>query len=139
MSKSPGWRQGDAARRAQREHNRSIQGVESTPKEEGTTMADNGTRKYYLPESEMPNVYYNIMADLPEPPPPVLHPATGQPVGPDDLAPLLPMVLIMQEVSTERALEDPEPAREAHRRYRPSPATRARRLEPAVAPPAKPR
>ena len=70
-------------------------------------MADNGTRKYYLPESEMPKVYYNIMAELPEPPPPVLHPATGQPVGPDDIAPLFPMALIMQEVSTEREIEIP--------------------------------
>lgn len=100
-------------------------------------MADNGTRKYYLPESEMPKVYYNIMADLPEPPPPVLHPATGQPVGPDDLAPLFPMALIMQEVSTEREIEIPEPVREVYRMYRPSPLIRARGLEKALDTPAK--
>ena len=65
--------------------------------------------KYFLPESEMPKSWYNIAADLPQPPPPVLHPGTGQPIGPDDLAPLFPMDLILQEVSTEREIEIPEP------------------------------
>ncbi len=84
-------------------------------------MADNKTRKFVLPESELPAAYYNIVADLPTPPPPVLHPGTGQPVGPDDLAPLFPMALIMQEVSTEREIEIPEPVRDVYRMYRPSP------------------
>ena len=65
------------------------------------------TIKYLLSETEIPKEWYNIVADLPEPPPPVLHPGTGQPVGPDDLAPLFPMELILQEVSVERYLEIP--------------------------------
>ena len=95
------------------------------------------TIKYLLPEAEMPNSWYNIIADLPEPPPPVLHPGTGQPVGPDDLAPLFPMELILQEVSAERYLDIPEPVREIYRQWRPSPLYRARRLEKALDTPAK--
>jgi tryptophan synthase beta chain len=64
--------------------------------------------KFILPEEEMPTSWYNIQADLPEPLPPVLHPGTGEPVGPDDLAPLFPMELIKQEVSSERWIEIPE-------------------------------
>ena len=67
------------------------------------------TVKYLLPESEIPKSWYNITADLPEPPPPVLRPDTGEPVGPDDLAPLFPMDLILQEVSSERYIDIPEP------------------------------
>ena len=63
--------------------------------------------KYLLDESEMPTRWYNIIPDLPAPPPPPLHPGTHQPVGPDDLAPLFPMDLILQEVSTERYIDDP--------------------------------
>ena len=95
------------------------------------------TRKYVLPESELPQVWYNIAADLPEPPPPVLHPGTGQPIGPDDLAPLFPMALIMQEVSTDREIEIPEPVRDVYRMYRPSPLIRARGLEKALDTPAR--
>jgi tryptophan synthase beta chain len=68
--------------------------------------------KFNLAEADIPKAYYNIAADLPIPLPPVLHPATGKPVGPDDLAPLFPMELIKQEVSTERYNEIPEPVRE---------------------------
>ena len=93
--------------------------------------------KNFLPESEMPKSWYNIAADLPQPPPPVLHPGTGQPIGPDDLAPLFPMDLILQEVSTEREIEIPEPVREIYRQWRPSPLYRARRLEKALDTPAK--
>ena len=64
--------------------------------------------KILLDESEIPRRWYNIMADLPAPPPPVLHPGTHQPVGPDDLAPLFPMALILQEVATERYIDIPE-------------------------------
>ena len=95
------------------------------------------TIKYLLPETEIPKDWYNIVADLPEPPPPVLHPGTHEPVGPDDLAPLFPMSLIMQEVSTERYLEIPGPVREIYRQWRPSPLYRARRLEKALDTPAK--
>ncbi len=95
------------------------------------------TVKYLLPEDRIPQSWYNILADLPEPPPPVLHPGTGQPVGPDDLAPLFPMALIMQEVNTDREIEIPEPVGEVYRQWRPSPLIRARRLEKALDTPAR--
>jgi len=95
------------------------------------------TVKYVLDESRMPKVWYNIMADLPTPPAPVLHPGTKQPVGPADLEPLFPMSLILQEVSTDREIEIPEPVRDIYRQWRPSPLYRARRLEKALQTPAK--
>jgi tryptophan synthase beta chain len=95
------------------------------------------TTKYLLGEEDIPKYWYNIAADLPAPPPPPLHPGTGQPVGPDDLAPLFPMSLIMQEVSTEREVEIPEPVREIYKLWRPSPLIRARRWEKALGTPAK--
>ena len=95
------------------------------------------TVKYTLPEDRIPKVWYNINADLPEPLAPVLHPGTGQPIGPDDLAPLFPMALIGQEVSAEREIEIPEPVREIYRQWRPSPLHRARQLERALDTPAK--
>ena len=95
------------------------------------------TVKYVLDESRLPTHWYNIAADLPEPPPPVLHPGTKQPVGPDDLAPLFPMSLILQEVSTEREIPIPEPVRDVYRQWRPSPLHRARRLERALRTPAR--
>ena len=75
--------------------------------------------KFLLDEDEMPTRWYNIVADLPTPPPPPLHPGTGQPVGPDDLAPLFPMDLILQEVSTERYIDIPEEVHEVYRLWRP--------------------
>jgi len=93
--------------------------------------------KYLLDESRIPKHWYNLVADLPSPPPPVLHPGTLQPVGPDDLAPLFPMELIMQEVTTEREVPIPEPVRDVYRQWRPSPLFRARRLEKALQTPAK--
>jgi tryptophan synthase beta chain len=95
------------------------------------------TVKYLLEESRLPKSWYNIQADLPKPAPPVLHPGTQQPVGPGDLAPLFPMELIMQEVSTERQIDIPEPVRDVYRQWRPSPLYRARRLEAALKTPAK--
>ncbi len=95
------------------------------------------TIKYLLPETDIPKDWYNIIADLPEPPPPVLHPGTHEPIGPDDLAPLFPMSLIMQEVSGERYLEIPGPVRDIYKQWRPSPMFRARRLEKALDTPAK--
>ncbi|MBI3150197.1 MAG: TrpB-like pyridoxal phosphate-dependent enzyme [Betaproteobacteria bacterium] len=95
------------------------------------------TIKYLLDESHLPKFWYNIAADLPSPPPAVLHPGTRQPVGPDDLAPLFPMALIMQEVSTEREIEIPEPVRQIYRQWRPSPLYRARRLEKILQTPAR--
>ena len=93
--------------------------------------------KYLLDESDLPKFWYNIAADLPSAPPAVLHPGTLQSIGPDDLAPLFPMALIMQEVSTEREIEIPRPVRDIYRQWRPSPLYRARRLEKALDTPAK--
>ncbi|MCC6211854.1 MAG: TrpB-like pyridoxal phosphate-dependent enzyme [Burkholderiales bacterium] len=95
------------------------------------------TVKYVLDETRIPKAWYNLMADLPKPPAPVLHPGTKQPVGPGDLEPLFPMSLILQEVSTEREIEIPEPVRDIYRQWRPSPLYRARRLEKALQTPAK--
>jgi tryptophan synthase beta chain len=95
------------------------------------------TVKYLLTEDRIPRAWYNIQADLPTPPAPVLHPGTLQPVGPDDLAPLFPMALIMQEVSTDREVEIPEAIRDVYRQWRPSPLFRARRLEQALDTPAR--
>lgn len=81
---------------------------------------------------QTPTHWYNLVADLPTPPPPPLHPGTHQPVGPDDLAPLFPPELIAQEVSAERLIEIPEPVREVYAQYRPSPLFRARRWEQAI-------
>src|SRR3989442_3332654 len=100
-------------------------------------MPDNVHTKYLLTEDEMPSAWYNILPDLPKPPEPVLHPRTKQPVTPDDFAPLFPMSLIMQEVSTEPYTEIPEPVRQIYRQWRPSPLFRARRLEKALDTPAR--
>jgi len=95
------------------------------------------TVKYVLAERDLPTAWYNIVADLPEPPPPVLHPGTGQPITPDDLAPLFPMAVIGQEVSAERFIDIPQPVRDILRQWRPSPLYRARRLERALDTPAR--
>ena len=95
------------------------------------------TVKYVLDEKDIPRYWYNIVADLPTPPPPILHPGTHQPVGPDDLAPIFPMAVIEQEVSTEREIEIPEPVRDIYRQWRPSPLYRARRLEKMLDTPAR--
>ena len=92
--------------------------------------------KFVLDEERIPKAWYNIAADLPVPPSPPLHPGTGQPIGPADLAPLFPMALILQEVSQDREVEIPEPIREAYQLYRPSPLYRAHRLEAALGTPA---
>jgi tryptophan synthase beta chain len=93
--------------------------------------------KYVMDESRLPESWYNIMADLPSPPPPYLHPGTGQPIGPDDLAPLFPMALIGQEVTADRFVPIPEEVRAAYRLWRPTPLYRAHRLERALDTPAK--
>ena len=93
--------------------------------------------KYTLDEKEIPTQWYNILADLPEPLPPPLHPGTGQPVGPEDLAPLFPMELIKQEMSPERWIDVPDEVRDVYRMWRPTTLYRARRLEKALDTPAK--
>jgi tryptophan synthase beta chain len=97
----------------------------------------NDTVKYLLPENRIPRAWYNIAADLPQPLPPVLHPGTGSPIGPADLAPLFPMPLIMQEVAAEREIEIPEPVREVYKLWRLAPLYRARRFEQALDTPAR--
>ena len=93
--------------------------------------------KYLLDEDEMPTSWYNIIPDLPAPPPPPLHPGTRQPVGPDDLAPLFPMDLILQEVSTDSYIPIPDEVQDVYRLWRPSPLYRAHRLEKALGTPAR--
>ncbi len=90
-----------------------------------------------LPPARLPRAWYNLQADLPRPLPPVLHPGTCQPIGPDDLAPLFPLSLIEQEVSREREIEIPDEVREIYRGWRPTPLIRARRLEKALQTPAR--
>jgi tryptophan synthase beta chain len=99
-------------------------------------VVDETRTRFVLPEERLPRAWYNIAADLPVPPSPVLHPGTHEPIGPADLAPLFPMALILQEVSAEREIEIPEPVREAYALYRPSPLFRAHRLEQALDTPA---
>jgi tryptophan synthase beta chain len=104
-------------------------------------MADTGDatvhqHKIVLDESEMPTRWYNLIPDLPAPPPPPLHPGTLQPVGPDDLAPLFPMDLILQEVTGERFVDIPGEVLDVYRLWRPSPLYRAHRLEKALDTPA---
>lgn len=94
-------------------------------------------KKIYLDEKDMPTHWYNIAADMPNPIAPPLHPGTKQPLGPEDLAPLFPMALIEQEVSTERWIEIPNEVREIYKLWRPAPLIRADRLEKALDTPAK--
>ena len=93
--------------------------------------------KYVLSEDQMPTTWYNLIADLPSPPPPPLHPGRMDPVGPDDLAPLFPMDLIMQEVTGERYVEIPGGVLDVYRQWRPSPLFRAHRLEKLLGTPAR--
>jgi tryptophan synthase beta chain len=99
-------------------------------------IAHSQRTRYLLDEDRIPRAWYNIAADLPMAPAPVLHPGTGQPIGPADLAPLFPMELIKQVVSQDREIEIPEPVRNAYALYRPSPLYRAHRLERALDTPA---
>jgi tryptophan synthase beta chain len=92
--------------------------------------------KFLLDESQLPKAWYNINADMPVPPQPVLHPGTMEPVTPDFLSVLFPMSLILQEISTERYIEIPEPVRDIYKLWRPTPLFRAVRLEKALDTPA---
>ncbi len=107
------------------------------PKKITVLRAVAGQKKFTLDEARIPKRWYNIAADLPKPLPPVLHPGTLKPVGPDDLAPLFPMALIMQEVSQDRRIEIPEPVRDIYRMWRPTPLYRAFGLEKALGTTAK--
>ena len=92
--------------------------------------------KYFLSEQEIPRKWYNIQADLPYPVPPYIHPATGKPVGPDDLLSLFPLPLIEQEVSRQRWIDIPEEILDIYCLWRPTPLVRARRLEKILKTPA---
>ncbi len=98
-------------------------------------MASDET-KILLSEDDIPTHWYNVVADMPNPPTPPLHPGTGQPIGPEALMPLFPMALILQEVSGEREIEIPDEVREIYKLWRPTPLIRARRLEKALDTPA---
>ena len=100
-------------------------------------MSQINQHKILLDEDEMPTRWYNVMADMPTPPPPPLHPGTGQPVGPDDLTPLFPMALIEQEVTSDRFVEIPGGVLDVYRQWRPTPLFRAHRLEQALDTPAR--
>jgi tryptophan synthase beta chain len=100
-------------------------------------MSTSDYHKVLLSEDEMPTAWYNVIPDLPAPPPPPLHPGTLQPAGPDDLAPLFPMALIEQEVSSERYIDIPGEVIDVYHLWRPSPLFRARRLEQLLDTPAK--
>ncbi len=93
--------------------------------------------KFLLDEKDIPKSWYNLAADLPVPLPPPLDPATGEPVGPEALAPLFPMALIQQEVATEREIAIPDPVRDIYRMWRPTPLYRARGLERVLDTPAR--
>jgi tryptophan synthase beta chain len=93
--------------------------------------------KILLDESEMPTRWYNLVADLPSPPPPPLHPGTHEPVGPEAFEALFPMALIEQEVTADRFVDIPEPVLDVYRLWRPSPLYRAHNLERALGTPAR--
>lgn len=93
--------------------------------------------QFSLPQNRIPQAWYNIVPDLPEPSAPTLHPGTLKQIGPDDLAPLFPISLILQEVSTESEIEIPGEVRQIYAQWRPSPLFRARRLEKALDTPAR--
>jgi len=99
-------------------------------------MEDSMQRKITLEERDIPTHYYNILADLPTPLDPPLHPATKQPITPQDLSAIFPMELIKQEVSSERLIEIPDQVRDAYTKYRPTPLYRAYELEKAIDTPA---
>jgi tryptophan synthase beta chain len=109
----------------------------TAPKKPAAARVSASQRKFMLGEERIPKRWYNIMADLPVPLPPPLHPGTLKPIGPGDLAPLFPMGLIMQEVSGDREIAIPEPVRDIYRMWRPTPLYRAHALEKALGTTAK--
>ena len=102
----------------------------------GQNVPASGPIKYQLAESDIPTRWYNLVADMPSPPPPPLHPATGRPPKPEDLTVIFPPDLVAQELSTERYIDIPEPVLDVYRLWRPTPLYRARRLEQTLQTPA---
>ncbi|HYO00095.1 MAG TPA: pyridoxal-phosphate dependent enzyme, partial [Actinomycetota bacterium] len=99
-------------------------------------MAAESTQ-FSLDESRIPEAWFNVVPSMPTPPSPPIHPGTKQPIGPDDLAPLFPMALIGQEVTTEEWVDIPGPVMDIYKMFRPSPLVRARRLEKVLGTPAR--
>jgi tryptophan synthase beta chain len=102
-----------------------------------TSAADARSHRYQLADDQVPTAWYNVVADLPSPPPPPLHPATHEPIGPEDLAPLFPMDLIAQEVATDRWIDIPGEVMDVYRLWRATPLHRAHKLEAALGTPAR--
>jgi tryptophan synthase beta chain len=102
-----------------------------------TSAADVPSHRFQLSDDQVPTAWYNVVADLPSPPPPPLHPATHEPIGPDDLAPLFPMDLIAQEVATDRWIDIPGEVMDVYRLWRATPLHRAHKLEAALGTPAR--
>jgi len=100
-------------------------------------MTQTTVDRWVLPADRVPEAWFNVVPHLPTPLRPPLHPATGEPVGPDDLAPILPMALVAQEVTAERWVDVPGEVIDVLRTWRPTPLVRARRLEHALATPAR--
>ncbi|MDQ4148644.1 MAG: pyridoxal-phosphate dependent enzyme, partial [Actinomycetota bacterium] len=92
---------------------------------------------FTLEESQIPTAWFNVIPSMPTPPSPPIHPGTKQPIGPDDLAPLFPMGLIMQEVASDEWIDIPGEVLDLYRMYRPTPLIRARRLEQQLGTPAR--
>lgn len=92
--------------------------------------------KIILPEDKLPKFWYNVVADMPNPPVPGLNPVTKEPLSPSDMLPIFPMEIIMQEASSERFIEIPAEVREQYKMWRPAPLYRAKRLEKALDTPA---
>src|SRR3970040_37625 len=105
-------------------------------KERPMTTKNSSETRFLLGEADLPKFWYNVNADNPVPPAPVLHPQTMEPVTPDFLSVLFPMDLILQEISTERFIQIPDEGREVYKLWRPTPLIRARRLEKALDTPA---
>ncbi|TMC49263.1 MAG: TrpB-like pyridoxal phosphate-dependent enzyme [Chloroflexi bacterium] len=95
------------------------------------------TRKYLLSDAQLPERWYNILADLPEPLGPFMSPRTLEPLTPPDLTPIFPMAIIQQEMSAERWIEIPDRVRDIYRIWRPTPLHRAERFEKALDTPAR--
>ncbi len=139
-----GWWRGDPAAYGAEGHARHRLASGAVPPETPCSKANTKTEepvtertKFILDESQIPTQWYNIIPDLPAPPPPPLHPGTLQPVGPDDLAPLFPMELIRQEVTGESYVDIPGEVIDVYKLWRPTPLFRARRLEKLLNTPAR--
>lgn len=93
--------------------------------------------RFALSQKDIPQTWYNIAADFPEPMAPPLHPGTKEPVSLEDMTAIFPENIVMQEMSPEKHIEIPEEVRDVLALWRPTPLIRAVRLEKALKTPAK--